>query len=61
MRLLINATSPAEKQEIKTLILRWRRVLRLGSGNAGNGMMSLALLRLEGSLMEFEGDLVGAE
>lgn len=48
----MNAVSPTETEEVKTLVFRWRRVLRLGSGNARNGMISLALLRLEGSLLE---------
>jgi len=52
MRVCVNVTSAAEKQEVKDLVLRWRRVLRPGSGAAGNSMMSLALLRLEGSIFE---------
>jgi hypothetical protein len=46
-----NATSD-EINEVKNLLFRWRRVLRLGSGNAGNGVMGLALLRLEGALLQ---------
>lgn len=52
MRVYVNITSAAEKEEFKELVMRWRRALRPGSGNAGNGMMGLALLRLEGSLRE---------
>lgn len=60
MRVLVNindhssAPDDEEVSEVKALIFRWRRVLRLGSGNAGNGMMSLALLRIEGSLLQEE-------
>jgi hypothetical protein len=52
MRVYINITSTVEKEDFKELVMRWRRALRPGSGNAGNGMMGLALLRLEGSLRE---------
>ncbi|KAF2109727.1 fungal-specific transcription factor domain-containing protein [Lophiotrema nucula] len=58
MRVLINinaSTSPTKEEDVadvKVLIARWRRVLRLMSGNAGNGMTSLALLRLEGDLLQ---------
>lgn len=58
MRVLINinaSTSPTREDDIsdvKMLIARWRRVLRLMSGNSGNGMTSLALLRLEGDLLQ---------
>ncbi len=65
MRVLVNVHSNVAKvdpalvgedfSEVKGLIFRWRRILRLGSGNAGNGMMGLALLRLEGNLSQEEG------
>jgi hypothetical protein len=58
MRVLVNINAShsfsrdEDLAEIKALISRWRRVLRLMSGNAGNGMTSLALLRLEGDLLQ---------
>jgi hypothetical protein len=61
MRVLVNVKqlnadgrSPTtdDISEITSLIFRWRRILRLGSGNSGNGVMGLALLRLEGSLLQ---------
>lgn len=52
MRVYVNVTSAAEKEDFKEFVMRWRRALRPGCGNAGNGMMGLALLRLEGSLRE---------
>jgi len=58
MRVLINVnanTSPTREDDVnnvKALIARWRKVLRLMSGNSGNGMTSLALLRLEGDLLQ---------
>lgn len=52
VRVSVNVTTPAEKEELRDLVLRWRRVLRPGSSASGNGMMGLALLRIEGSLRE---------
>ncbi|ORY17396.1 fungal-specific transcription factor domain-domain-containing protein [Clohesyomyces aquaticus] len=61
MRVLVNISinsSPTKDDdihEVRALIARWRRVLRLMSGNSGNGMTSLALLRLEGDLLQEPG------
>ena len=61
MRVLVNVnanvsqTKEEDVNDVKALIGRWRRVLRLMSGNAGNGMTSLALLRLEGDLLQEPG------
>ncbi|KAF2741223.1 hypothetical protein EJ04DRAFT_480426 [Polyplosphaeria fusca] len=58
MRVLVNMNAtPSQSREeevgdVRALIARWRRVLRLMSGNSGNGMTSLALLRLEGDLLQ---------
>lgn len=57
MRVLVNvnATPSArddELNDVKNLIAQWRKVLRLMSGNFGNGMTSLALLRLEGDILQ---------
>jgi len=52
VRVSVNVATPAEKDEVRDLVLRWRRVLRPGSSASGNGMMGLALLRIEGSLRE---------
>jgi hypothetical protein len=47
-----NNTMSDEINDVKSLLFRWRRVLRRGSGNSGNGMMGLALLRLEGAMLQ---------
>jgi hypothetical protein len=47
MRLLATATSQNEKEELHQIISRWRWELRYGSGNAGNVVTSLGLLRLD--------------
>lgn len=47
MRLLATATSQNEKEELHQIISRWRWELRSGSGNAGNVVTSLGLLRLD--------------
>lgn len=51
IRLLITSDSPEEIQELNDLIGRWRWALRTGGGSAGNVLMSLALLRLDKSLV----------
>jgi hypothetical protein len=52
MQLLVTSESEAEQSEIKELLARWRWAMRIGSGNTGNGLMSLGLLRLDGLLLE---------
>lgn len=52
MRLLVTSTSPAEKGRLHELIERWRWVLRSGGGNVGGNLTSLALLRLDRSLVD---------
>jgi hypothetical protein len=52
MQLLLTAESDAESTEINALVSRWRWAMRIGSGNAGSGLMSLGLLRLDGLLLE---------
>jgi hypothetical protein len=51
IRLLITSESGTEVDEINALIRRWRWALRTGGGSAGNVLMSLALLRLDRSLV----------
>jgi len=51
IRLLITSENSAEVNEINRLIRRWRWALRTGGGSAGNVLMSLALLRLDRSLV----------
>ncbi|EXJ79069.1 hypothetical protein A1O3_08570 [Capronia epimyces CBS 606.96] len=51
IRLLITSEASAEVDEINALIRRWRWALRTGGGSAGNVLMSLALLRLDRSLV----------
>ncbi|EXJ94878.1 hypothetical protein A1O1_03277 [Capronia coronata CBS 617.96] len=51
IRLLITSENGTEVDEINTLIRRWRWALRTGGGSAGNVLMSLALLRLDRSLV----------
>jgi hypothetical protein len=52
MQLLVTSESEAEQAEINELVARWRWAMRIGSGNTGNGLMSLGLLRLDGLLLE---------
>lgn len=54
MQLLVTAESDAESSEINSLVSRWRWAIRIGSGSAGSGLMSLGLLRLDGLLLESE-------
>ncbi|KAK5214101.1 hypothetical protein LTR41_000293 [Exophiala xenobiotica] len=51
IRLLITSDKAAEVDEFNALIRRWRWALRTGGGSAGNVLMSLALLRLDRSLV----------
>ncbi len=51
IRLLITSDKAIEVDEINALIRRWRWALRTGGGSAGNVLMSLALLRLDRSLV----------
>ncbi|KIW74409.1 hypothetical protein Z517_12349 [Fonsecaea pedrosoi CBS 271.37] len=51
IRLLITSEDPGEVDDINALIRRWRWALRTGGGSAGNVLMSLALLRLDRSLV----------
>jgi hypothetical protein len=51
IRLLITSDKATEVDEINALIRRWRWALRTGGGSAGNVLMSLALLRLDRSLV----------
>jgi hypothetical protein len=51
IRLLITSEGSSEVDEINALIRRWRWALRTGGGSAGNVLMSLALLRLDRSLV----------
>ncbi|OQU99768.1 Fungal specific transcription factor domain-containing protein [Cladophialophora immunda] len=51
IRLLITSEESGEVDEINALIRRWRWALRTGGGSAGNVLMSLALLRLDRSLV----------
>ena len=52
MQLLVTSESESEQNEINDLVGRWRWAMRVGSGNAGSGLMSLGLLRLDGLLLE---------
>ncbi len=52
MQLLVTSETEAEQTEINDLVARWRWAMRIGSGNTGNGLMSLGLLRLDGLLLE---------
>lgn len=52
MQLLVTSESEAESNEINDLVERWRWAMRIGSGSAANGLMSLGLLRLDGLLLE---------
>lgn len=54
MQLLLTAPNETESGEINTLVSRWRWAMRIGSGSAGSGLMSLGLLRLDGLLLESE-------
>ncbi|KIX92362.1 uncharacterized protein Z520_11970 [Fonsecaea multimorphosa CBS 102226] len=51
IRLLITSEDSVEVDDINALIRRWRWALRTGGGSAGNVLMSLALLRLDRSLV----------
>ncbi|OAP55491.1 hypothetical protein AYL99_10464 [Fonsecaea erecta] len=51
IRLLITSTDAGEVDDVNALIRRWRWALRTGGGSAGNVLMSLALLRLDRSLV----------
>jgi hypothetical protein len=52
MQLLVTSESEAESNEINDLVERWRWSMRISSGSAGSGLMSLGLLRLDGLLLE---------
>lgn len=52
MQLLVTAENDTESNEISDLVARWRWAMRIGSGSAGNGLMSLGLLRLDGMMLE---------
>jgi len=52
MQLLVTSESEVEQNEINELLARWRWAMRIGSGSASNGLMSLGLLRLDGLLLE---------
>ncbi|KAF7868311.1 hypothetical protein EAF04_004843 [Stromatinia cepivora] len=52
MQLLVTSENETESAEINELVTRWRWAMRTGSGSAGNGLMSLGLLRLDGLLMK---------
>ena len=52
MQLFLTSETEAERSEINDLVARWRWAMRIGSGNTGNGLMSLGLLRLDGLLLE---------
>jgi hypothetical protein len=54
MQLLLTSTNDTESGEINALVSRWRWAMRIGSGSAGSGLMSLGLLRLDGLLLESE-------
>ena len=54
MQLLVTSESEAESGEINTLVSRWRWAMRITSGSAGSGLMSLGLLRLDGLMLESE-------
>ncbi|ESZ98605.1 hypothetical protein SBOR_1055 [Sclerotinia borealis F-4128] len=59
MQLLVTSENESESAEINELVTRWRWAMRIGSGNAGNGLMSLGLLRLDGLLLKNGGAEVG--
>ncbi|QSZ34110.1 hypothetical protein DSL72_005698 [Monilinia vaccinii-corymbosi] len=59
IQLLVTSESESESAEINELVTRWRWALRIGSGNTGNGIMSLGLLRLDGLLLENNGSETG--
>lgn len=52
MQLFLTSETEVERSEINDLVARWRWAMRIGSGNTGNGLMSLGLLRLDGLLLE---------
>ena len=52
MQLLVTSENESEQNEINDLVGRWRWAMRVGSGSAGSGLMSLGLLRLDGLLLE---------
>lgn len=52
MQLYLTSENEMESNEINDLVGRWRWAMRIGSGSAGNGLMSLGLLRLDGLLLE---------
>ncbi|KAB8303775.1 hypothetical protein EYC80_005153 [Monilinia laxa] len=55
MQLLVTSENESESTEINELVTRWRWAMRIGSGNTGNGLMSLGLLRLDGLLLKNNG------
>ncbi|KAF5876088.1 putative fungal specific transcription factor domain protein [Botrytis fragariae] len=59
MQLLVTSEIETESAEIHELVTRWRWAMRIGSGNAGNGLMSLGLLRLDGLLLKNGGAEAG--
>ncbi|EPE36642.1 Zn2/Cys6 DNA-binding protein [Glarea lozoyensis ATCC 20868] len=56
MQLLVICETETESNEIKDLVARWRWAMRLGSGSTGSGLMSLGLLRLDGMMLENNGN-----
>lgn len=61
MQLLVTSETAAEQAEINELVHRWRWAMRIGSGSAGSGLMSLGLLRLDGLLLESTGNGSGQQ
>lgn len=59
MQLLVTSENETESADIHELVTRWRWAMRIGSGNAGNGLMSLGLLRLDGLLLKNSGAEAG--
>ncbi|CAG8979968.1 hypothetical protein HYALB_00010736 [Hymenoscyphus albidus] len=59
MQLHIVFEHDAEFVEVKDLVARWRWAMRIGSGNTGNGLMSLGLLRLDGMMRAENGSVSG--
>lgn len=55
MQLHVVFEDDPESNEVKDLVARWRWAMRIGSGNTGNGLMSLGLLRLDGMMLAENG------
>lgn len=52
MQLLVTSKDATETNALNDLVTRWRWAMRLDSGNPGNGLMSLGLLRIDGLFAE---------